>query len=111
MKKIACVLALLAGLSLSLAGPALAQSQKDRLVQFYNAYLALVSSSDYVSTSRDEPEVWEAKFDAIAKQAGFDDAAAAMAAGADLSATDSDVASLRQAVTTEINQQYKPFQE
>jgi hypothetical protein len=109
MKKIACLLAILA--SLSLAGSALAQTDTEKLVQFYNAYLALVSSSDYVSTSRDQPDVWDAKFDAIAKDAGFEDAAAAAAAGAEMSASDTTIASLRQDVAAKILQQYKPYLE
>lgn len=108
MKRFAPILAAL--LILGLAAPAFAQTEKDRLVRFYNAYLGLVSSSDYVATSRDTA-VWEHKFDAIAKEAGFEDAAAASAAGETASASDADIASLRQAVAAKIVQQYKPYQE
>lgn len=108
MKKFAPLLVALA--ILALAGPAAAQSEKDRLVQFYTAYLGLVSSSDYVATSRDT-ETWDSKFDAIAKEAGFEDAAAAAAAGEKMSASDTDVASLRQSVAEKIVQQYKPYLE
>jgi hypothetical protein len=108
MKKIATLLAVLA--VLSLAGTASALTDKEKLVQFYESYLALVSSADYVATSRDT-ETWEAKFDTIAKEAGFEDAAAAAAAGEAMSASDSDIASLRQAVAEKIVQQYKPYME
>lgn len=108
MKKLALLLAVLT--VLGLAGSAAAQTDKDRLVQFYTAYLGLVSSSDYVATSRDT-ETWEAKFDAVAKAAGYEDAAAAAAAGEEMSASDSEIASLRQAVAEKILQQYKPYKE
>jgi hypothetical protein len=104
---IACLAALLLGL----AAPATAQTNNAALVQFYQDYLALVSSSDYVTTSRDAPEVWDEHFDSIARNAGFTDAADAMAAGEAMAATDSDIASLRQAVAGKILQEYKPYQE
>lgn len=106
-----CALACLAALFLGLSSPAMAQTNKAALVQFYQDYLALVSSNDYVTTSRDQPEVWDERFDGIAKNAGFTDAADAMAAGEALAATDSDIASLRQAVAGKILQEYKPYQE
>lgn len=105
------LLAGIAALVLCLTAPALAQTNKAALVQFYEDYLSLVSSSDYVTTSRDAPEVWDERFDGIAKKAGFADAAEAMAAGEALAATDSDIANLRQAVAGKILQEYKPYQE
>ena len=75
-RALACSAALL--LTLALAGPAAPQTNKAALVQFYQDYLTLVSSSDYVTTSRDQPEVWDERFDGIAKNAGFTDAADAM---------------------------------
>jgi hypothetical protein len=98
-------------LVLALATPAAPQTNKAALVRFYQDYLTLVSSSDYVTTSRDQPEVWDERFDGIAKNAGFIDAADAMAAGEAMAATDSDIASLRQAVAGKILQEYKPYQE
>ena len=70
----------------------------------------MVSASDYVEVSRDTPETWDAQFDAAAQAAGFEDSAAALAAGEAL-ATDSDVAALRQSVADTINRQYKPYRE
>jgi len=103
------ILLLTAWTVLTLSGLALA-TDKSSLVQFYQNYLSLVSASDYVTTSRDSPEVWGEKFDGIARDAGFEDAAAALAAGEGLSA-DSDIAALRQAVANEIIQQYQPYRE
>jgi hypothetical protein len=109
MKKLFLLLATCA--TLCLAGSALAQTvDKAKLVQFYQNYLALVSSGDYVTTSRDDPEGWDTKFDNIAKDAGFEDAAAAVAAG-DTMSSDPDIATLRKAVSDKILQQYKPYQE
>ncbi|WP_428566471.1 MAG: hypothetical protein ACP59X_06315 [Solidesulfovibrio sp. DCME] len=104
-------LAALAALAawLLLAGPAVAAT-KANVVTFYQSYLELVSASDYVTVSRDQPEAWDAKFDAAAKAAGFEDAAAALAAGEEF-ASDSDVAALRQSVSDKILQQYKPYRE
>lgn len=90
--------------------PGFAASTKDNLVTFYQEYLALVSASDYVTLSRDEPEAFDAKFDAIAKKAGFEDSAAALTAAESMS-SDSDITTLRQAVADKILQQYKPFRE
>lgn len=95
---------------LLLAGPAFAAASKANVVAFYQSYLDLVSASDYVTLSRDQPESWDAKFDAAARSAGFEDAAAALAAGEEYAA-DSDVSALRQAVTDKILQQYKPYRE
>jgi|APHig6443717817_1056837.scaffolds.fasta_scaffold651935_1 hypothetical protein len=91
----------------SLAGAA---PTKDTVVKFYQGYLALVSASDYVTLSRDEPQAFDAKFNAIAKDAGFEDSAAALTA-AESMAEDKDVAALKQSVADTILQQYKPFQE
>lgn len=95
---------------LLLAGPAFAAASKANVVAFYQSYLDLVSASDYVTLSRDQPKTWDAKFDAAAQNAGFEDAAAALAAG-DAYAADSDVAALRKAVADKILEQYKPYQE
>lgn len=108
MRKLAPLLVLLAVLGLT--GPASALTTKEQLVQFYQNYLALVSADDYVSSSRNT-DVWEAKCNAIARQAGFEDAAAAKAAGDTLSASDSDINALRQAVAAKIDQQYQPYME
>jgi hypothetical protein len=94
----------------ALAAPAAQAASKADVVSFYQKYLDLVSASDYVSLSRDAPEAWDAKFDAAARSAGFEDAAAALAAGEEYAA-DSDVAALRQSVTDTINKQYKPYRE
>jgi hypothetical protein len=110
MKKCLLVIAVCLAL-IGLSAPLGAQTSKTALVQFYQNYLALVSSNDYITTSRDQPEVWDDRFDAIAKDAGFTDAADAMAAGETMAATDSDIASLRQQVAGKILQEYKPYQE
>lgn len=101
-------LLLCAWVFLTVTAPALAADQGN-VLQFYQSYLVLVSANDFVTLSRDEPEVWEAKFDGIAKDAGFEDAAAALAAGEDMS--DGAVAALRQAVAQKIVQQYEPYRE
>jgi hypothetical protein len=85
-------------------------ADKTNVVKFYQSYLTLVSASDYVSTSRDDPDGWQQKFDGIAQNVGFEDAADAMAAGEAMGA-DSDVATLRQAVADKIVQQYQPYRE
>ncbi|EFL50247.1 conserved hypothetical protein [Solidesulfovibrio fructosivorans JJ]] len=108
MKKISIALA--AALVLTLAGLAPAATTKANIVAFYNAYLALVSASDYVPLSRDTPEAYDAKFDAIARDAGFEDAAAALAASEDY-ADDAEVAALRKAVADKILEQYRPYKE
>ncbi|MFU2207599.1 hypothetical protein [Solidesulfovibrio sp. C21] len=108
MKKISIALA--AAIVLTLAGLAPAATTKASVVDFYNAYLALVSSSDYVSLSRDTPEAFDAKFDSLARDAGFEDAAAALAAGEDYAA-DAEVAALRKAVADKILEQYAPYKE
>ena len=95
---------------LLVAGLVQAQTAKDNLIQFYQNYLSLVSAGNYVTLSRDEPDAWQTAFDGIAKNAGFEDAAAALAAGEAMSA-DSDIASLRQAVADRIVQQYQPYRE
>lgn len=87
-----------------------AAATKDNVVKFYQSYLALVSSGDFVTLSRDQPEAYDAKFDAIAKEAGFEDSAAALAA-AETYAGDNDVAALKQAVNDKILLQYKPYRE
>ena len=87
-----------------------AATVKDNVVKFYQDYLTLVSASDYVTLSRDDPDAFDAKFNAIAKTAGFEDSAAALTAAESL-AEDSDVAALKQSVTDKIMQQYKPFRE
>jgi len=103
------ILLLCTCLLLGLGSLALA-TDKTNVLQFYQRYLVLVSASDYVTLSRDQPETWEQTFDGIAKQAGFEDAAAALAAGDGLAA-DSDIAALRQAVADKIVQQYQPYRE
>lgn len=108
MKKLC--LALTVATVLSLAHVCLAAGTKGDIVNFYNAYLSLVSAGNYVTLSRDTPDAWDAKFDAIARDAGFEDAAEALAAG-EAYAADSDVAALRQAVADKILQQYKPYKE
>lgn len=90
--------------------PGLAGTAKENVVKFYQDYLTLVSASDYVPTSRDRPEEWEGRFNAIAKSAGFEDAAAALAAS-DAMGADSEIAALRQAVADKILLQYKPYRE
>ena len=95
---------------LLLAAQASAAATKDSVVKFYQSYLTLVSASDFVTLSRDQPEAYDAKFDAIAKEAGFEDAAAALTA-AESYAEDSDVAALKLAVNDKILLQYKPFRE
>ena len=95
---------------LLLAAQASAAATKDSVVKFYQSYLTLVSASDFVTLSRDQPEAYDAKFDAIAKEAGFEDAAAALTA-AESYAEDSDVAALMLAVNDKILLQYKPFRE
>jgi|GEM_PF-1760511 len=92
------------------AAPAPAGTAKENVVKFYQEYLALVSAGDYVAVSRDQPETWDAGFDAAAREAGFEDAAAALA-GAEPLGADSDVAALRQAVADKILLQYKPYRE
>ncbi|EHJ49303.1 hypothetical protein DFW101_3304 [Solidesulfovibrio carbinoliphilus subsp. oakridgensis] len=92
------------------AGTAGAATTKDNLVKFYQSYLALVSAGDYVATSRDQPDVWDAKFDAAARDAGFENAADALAASETM-ASDSDIAALRQTVTDKILLQYRPYRE
>ncbi|MHC1789948.1 hypothetical protein [Solidesulfovibrio sp.] len=87
-----------------------AAGTKENLVAFYEGYLALVSASDYVTLSRDDPEEFDAKFDAIAQKAGFEDSAAALTAAESL-ASDSEITALRQSVADKILQQYKPFRE
>lgn len=87
-----------------------AATTKDNVVKFYQDYLTLVSASDYVTLSRDDPEAFDAKFNAIAKDAGFEDSAAALAAAESLGG-DSDITALKQSVTDKILQQYKPFRE
>ncbi|MFP5257781.1 MAG: hypothetical protein ACLGQH_02040 [Acidobacteriota bacterium] len=99
----------LAALLLCCAQPG-AAATKDSVVKFYQSYLALVSSGDFVTLSRDQPEAYDAKFDAIAKDAGFEDSAAALAA-AETYGGDNDVASLKQAVNEKILLQYKPYRE
>ena len=101
--------ALIALLSLACALPAGAAS-KDSVVQFYQGYLELVSSSNFVSLSRDTPEAYDAKFDEVAKAAGFESSADALAA-AESYAADSQVAALKQSVADMILQQYRPFRE
>jgi hypothetical protein len=108
MKKISWAAACL--VLLLLAGTAQAATTKDNLVKFYQSYLTLVSASDYVATSRDQPDVWDAKFDAAARDAGFESAADALAASETM-ANDSDIAGLRQAVTDKILLQYRPYRE
>ena len=108
MKK-SCI-ALAVAIVLSLPVPCPAAATKASVVSFYNAYLALVSASDFVTLSRDQPEAYDAKFDAIAKEAGFEDAAAALAA-AESFAADSDIAALKLAVNDKILLQYKPYRE
>ena len=103
------ILLLTAGLVLTVSVCAQA-TDKTNVVAFYQAYLELVSASDFVTSSRDDPDGFGERFDAVAKQAGFEDAAAALAAG-DALKTDSDVASLRQAVADKIVQQYQPYRE
>jgi len=98
-----------AALLLTLAVTAQA-TDKTSVVAFYQSYLTLVSANDFVTTSRDDPTGWEERFDAIAQQAGFEDSAAALAAGEAMGA-DSDVANLRQAVADKIVQQYQPYRE
>lgn len=99
----------LAALLLCSATPG-AAATKDNLVKFYQEYLTLVSASDYVTLSRDNPEAFDAKFDAIAKSAGFEDAADALAA-AESHGNDNDIAALKQSVNDKILQQYKPYRE
>lgn len=98
-------------LTLSLALPVPAQTNKAALVQFYQAYMTLVSASDYVTVSRDQPETWDQRFDAIAQSAGFANAADAVAAGEELAASDTEIADLRLAVANKILQQYAPYKE
>ncbi len=107
MKKTLPAIAILAALALAAPGQA---ATRDSLVRFYKDYLTLVSASDYVTVSRDEPETWDSRFDAIARNAGFEDSAAAIAAGEAMGA-DSEIAGLRQAVAEKILQQYKPYRE
>ena len=110
MKRSAGILAAWA-LCLAVAAPTGAfAAGKPEVVAFYQAYMGMVSASDYVPLSRDQPKTWDAKFDAAAQNAGFEDAAAALAAG-DAYAADSDVAALRKAVADKILEQYKPYQE
>ena len=87
-----------------------AAATKDSVIKFYQSYLTLVSASDFVTLSRDQPEAYDTKFDAIAKDAGFEDAAAALTA-ADSFAGDSDVAALKLTVNDKILLQYKPYRE
>jgi len=87
-----------------------AAATKDSVVKFYQNYLALVSASDFVTLSRDQPAAYDDKFDAVAKDAGFEDSAAALAA-AETYAGDSDVAALKQSVNDKILLQYKPYRE
>ena len=58
---------------LLLAAQASAAATKDSVVKFYQSYLSLVSASDFVTLSRDQPEAYDTKFDAIAKEAGIDE--------------------------------------
>jgi len=108
MKKYCFLFALAVTLSLAAVASA---TTKDNLVKFYQDYLALVSASDYVTVSRDQPETWESRFDTIAKNVGFEDAAAATSAGETAAGSDSDIAALRQSVADKILQQYKPYRE
>lgn len=108
MKK-RCLAVALAAL-LGLVGLAQAGTTKENLVKFYQDYLTLVSASDYVSVSRDHPDTWDAKFNAIAKDAGFEDSADALTASESMSG-DSDIAAMRKAVTDKILLQYKPYRE
>ena len=101
--------AVLAVLVLACALPADAAS-KDDVVKFYQGYLELVSASNFVSLSRDTPEAYDTKFDDVAKAAGFDSSADALAA-AEPYAADSQVAALKQSVADMILQQYKPYRE
>ncbi len=100
-----------ATLALTLLLPGAAEAAgKAEVVAFYQAYLSMVSASDYVALSRDQPDAWDAKFDAAAKNAGFEDSAAALAAG-DAYAADAEVAALRQSVADKILEQYRPYRE
>ena len=96
-------------LALAAALPAHAAS-KDDVVKFYQGYLELVSASNFVTLSRDTPEAYDAKFDEVGKAAGFENSADALAA-AEAYASDSQVASLKQAVADMILQQYRPYRE
>jgi hypothetical protein len=96
-------------LALAVALPANAAS-KDAVVKFYQGYLELVSASNFVPLSRDTPEAYDAKFDEVAKAAGFESSADALAA-AEAYAADSQVAALKQSVADMILQQYKPYRE
>ena len=96
-------------LALAAALPADAAS-KDDVVKFYQGYLELVSASNFVPLSRDTPEAFDAAFDEVAKAAGFENSADALAA-AESYASDSQVASLKQSVADMILQQYRPYRE
>lgn len=96
-------------LTLAAALPAAAAS-KDDMVKFYQGYLELVSANNFVALSRDTPEAYDAKFDEVAKAAGFENSADALAA-AEAYASDSQVASLKLAVADMILQQYRPYRE
>ncbi|QAZ66636.1 hypothetical protein [Solidesulfovibrio carbinolicus] len=96
-------------LALAAALPAHAAS-KDDVVKFYQGYLELVSASNFVTLSRDTPEAYDAKFDEVAKSAGFENSADALAV-AEAYAADSQVAALKQSVADMILQQYRPYRE
>ena len=102
----AIVLAVLVALS---ALPA-AGAGKDSVVNFYKGYFALVSAAGFVELSRDTPEAFDAKFDAVARDAGFENSADALSV-AEAFAADSEVAALKQSVADMILQQYKPYRE
>ena len=107
MKAVSAVVLIV--LALASALPAAAAS-KDNVVKFYQGYLELVSAGNFVELSRDTPEAYDAKFDEVAKAAGFESSADALAA-AEAYAADSQVAALKQSVADMILQQYRPYRE
>lgn len=104
------LLAALLILSPTLCPAGQAASERANVVAFYTSYLEMVRAPDFVRLSRDDKGAWEAKCDAAARKAGFEDAAAARAAGENM-ADDPEVAALRQSVDDTIARQYRPYRD